>query len=286
MKRAKSVLWSGVMVVLVLLALLGIFGCVPPDDNCEPAAYYGPPPCTDDQECVTQDGTGWYCDQENTFLDGCGQQVTWPVCKFSDCQPAVYYGPPQCTDDPGCIADHGAGWYCDLTNTFDDGCGTDIEYPVCRQADCDPAVYYGPPPCTDDQECIDEYGAGWYCNEANTFTDNCGNAYTYAVCAESCEPAAWYGPLPCETDQQCIDQNGADWFCDVTNTFDDGCGNQVAWPVCRQTDCEPATYYGPPPCTSNDDCTIYGTDWYCDTTNTFTDNCGNSYTWAMCKQTP
>ena len=30
-----------------------------------------------------------------------------------------------------------------------------------------PATYYGPaPPCESDQECVDEYGEGWYCDDS------------------------------------------------------------------------------------------------------------------------
>jgi len=51
------------------------------DAYCEPAAYYGPPPCSSDQQCVEWYGPGWYCDEEYTMTDPCGQPVTWPMCE-------------------------------------------------------------------------------------------------------------------------------------------------------------------------------------------------------------
>jgi predicted esterase len=67
----------------VLLLILGA-GCsnttVNANLNCEPNSIYGPRPCIDDQECVTENGDGWYCDQNNSFDDGCGGTTTWPVC--------------------------------------------------------------------------------------------------------------------------------------------------------------------------------------------------------------
>ncbi|MDY0004742.1 MAG: hypothetical protein RBU30_25825 [Polyangia bacterium] len=277
---------SGFYLVLVLLALLGLFGCAPPDLECEPAAFYGPPPCEDNQDCVDMHGAGWYCDLGNTFNDGCGDQVSWPLCRAMECEPAAFYGPQPCQDNDECETQYGVGWYCDQDNAYDDGCGNTYTWPVCREATCEPAAYYGPPPCETDAECIAENGAGWYCDTANTYEDDCGNSYTWPVCKEECLPAAYYGPPPCEDNSDCVDMYGAGWFCDELNTFDDGCGNQVAWPVCRETECEPAAYYGPPPCDDNTDCESYGANWYCDTTNTFTDNCGNSYTWPVCKESP
>ena len=52
-----------------------------PAADCPPMAYYGTPPCASDQECVDLYGEGWYCDEENSFSDGCGGSITWPMCK-------------------------------------------------------------------------------------------------------------------------------------------------------------------------------------------------------------
>ena len=52
-------------------------------DVCVPMAVYGPMPCTDDAGCVEEYGEGWYCDQENTYSDGCGGTTVWPICRQS-----------------------------------------------------------------------------------------------------------------------------------------------------------------------------------------------------------
>jgi len=50
-------------------------------EDCEPMAYYGPPPCSSDQECTDDYGAGWYCDTTNTMDPGCGEPFTYPICK-------------------------------------------------------------------------------------------------------------------------------------------------------------------------------------------------------------
>lgn len=37
----------------------------------------------------------------------------------------------------------------------------------------DPKAYYGPPPCTTDQGCIDQYGADWYCDKDHVIDQEC-----------------------------------------------------------------------------------------------------------------
>ena len=49
--------------------------------DCVPPPIYGPKPCQSDVECVDENSEGWYCDKNNTFDDGCGGKITWPVCK-------------------------------------------------------------------------------------------------------------------------------------------------------------------------------------------------------------
>lgn len=51
------------------------------DAGCDPVAIYGPKPCQDDAECDTEQSPGWYCDKGNSFDDGCGGTITWPICK-------------------------------------------------------------------------------------------------------------------------------------------------------------------------------------------------------------
>lgn len=47
-------------------------------DDCEGKAYYGPPPCQTDQQCIDANGANWYCDEEHVVDEACG--ITWPTC--------------------------------------------------------------------------------------------------------------------------------------------------------------------------------------------------------------
>ncbi|MDX9721361.1 MAG: hypothetical protein RBU37_11495 [Myxococcota bacterium] len=49
-------------------------------EDCTPATWYGPPPCEADQECQDAYGPTWYCDQEATVVDSCGNTVAAPSC--------------------------------------------------------------------------------------------------------------------------------------------------------------------------------------------------------------
>lgn len=130
--------------------------------DCEPMAYYGPMPCTDDAQCVQANGPGYRCDKSAGFADPCGNYVSWPMCVQSvdagtpdamdGCAPMTYYGPPPCTDDAECVAQNGAGWYCDKNAGFMDACGW-VSWPMCLQSldagapdatDEEPPAYYGP----------------------------------------------------------------------------------------------------------------------------------------------
>jgi hypothetical protein len=51
---------------------------------------------------------------------GCGQEW-WD-------EPTPYYGPPQCTSDEACVAEHGANWYCDRDNRINH----DVRWPLCK----------------------------------------------------------------------------------------------------------------------------------------------------------
>ena len=53
------------------------------EEDCEPGALYGPPPCYSDQNCIDLYGDNWYCDQDNTFFDGCSD-TSWPICRDSN----------------------------------------------------------------------------------------------------------------------------------------------------------------------------------------------------------
>jgi hypothetical protein len=155
----------------------GVDTGLPDNTVCTPMAAYGPMPCTSDAECEQTNAVGWYCDTQNTFSDGCGGTIAWPVCRPTDldaappavdaCPPVAWYGPPPCTSEAECVAQNGAGWYC---ATPADPCAP----PVCAQAgttdagpydagpidaapldaapidiDAYPPAYYGPMPVPD-----------------------------------------------------------------------------------------------------------------------------------------
>lgn len=193
--------------------------------DCRPGAFYGPQPCDTDEECAQREGPGWYCDQDNAYDDGCGGQVLWPLCRPGDV-PMDAVTPDTPTDLP---------------------------------RDCEPVVAYGPPPCTSDETC-QAYGEQWYCDRDHPVTDPC-NGQSWYVCAErpapqdvipadtsldalpadlpvdaakDCPPMGWYGPPPCTSDQECRDAYGAGWVCKTDNPVPDGCGGTTNYPVCQQ----------------------------------------------------
>ena len=205
-------------------------------DACQPeATWYGPPECTTDDECKQQYGEQWYCDQEATVVDNCGNTTAWAVCKEGE---VVDAGEPDAAEpDAGSVdaAEPDAG-------------SVDAGEPDAGADACEPLDYYGPMPCTSDAECETDHGAGWYCDEENTFDDGCGNISTYPICrlgavvdagepdadADACVPRAYYGPMQCTDDAHCVEINGEGWYCDQENIVDDGCGNTATWPICRQ----------------------------------------------------
>lgn len=235
-------------------------------DTCVPNSYYGPQPCSTNSECVERQGAGWYCDTQYTYTNNCGTTVHAPYCKQSiddggpdakadTCRPLSYYGPQPCSIDSDCVQRHGAGWYCDTSHKYPNGCGGYYDWPMCEQsvddggpdakADaCEPYSYYGPPPCNTDSECIQRNGAGWYCDTDNSFVNNCGTTVHAPYCkqsiddggpdvkADTCTPVSYYGPQPCSTDPECVQRNGAGWYCDTAHSYSGPCGD-VYWPLCR-----------------------------------------------------
>jgi hypothetical protein len=119
-------------------------GPKPDADACQPSDIYGPLPCSTDEECVQRNAAGWYCDKTSGFTDSCGSRVSWPMCKQSindggpkpdadACIPAAIYGPQPCQNTSECVQREGAGWYCDLQNSFSDSCGRTVTWPMCKQ---------------------------------------------------------------------------------------------------------------------------------------------------------
>jgi hypothetical protein len=52
----------------------------------------------------------------------------------------------------------------------------------CGSLLCEPAAVYGPKPCGSDQECVDEYGEGWYCDKDHAYGDGCGGENKWPIC--------------------------------------------------------------------------------------------------------
>lgn len=129
--------------------------------------------------------------------------------------------------------------------------------------DCGMVTYYGPKPCETDQECIDDYGAGWYCDTDNAFTDPCGGAVTWPMCKP--------GNVP-DVIEPDVAQDALDVVMPDT-------------PVDPGRDCEPMVAYGPPPCVNDEDCQPWGEDYYCDKSHPWVDECRGT-TWYMCAQGP
>ncbi len=216
--NVRIFLATGLLLVLTLLfgcsdsgsskdASPPLYGPPPPKDGggkdgCLARALYGPLACTGDADCVKwQGGPGWYCDKKNTFDDGCGTKTAWPVCRSTakdagpgqdGCQPVALYGPKPCQNDAECVTSNGPGWYCDLKNSFGNGCGGINTWPICRPGStdagpvkrdgCMPMTLYGPPPCQSDADCQKWYGAGYICNKTNTYNNGCGGTSTWPIC--------------------------------------------------------------------------------------------------------
>jgi hypothetical protein len=164
--------------------------------DCMPVAFYGPEPCTSDADCVAQFGAGWYCDQNNSYDNGCGGTSTWPVCT---------QGPAELPPDVDAGPDA-------------------AEVPL----DCGMAVAYGPPSCGSDADCASRGLPGYVCQQP---TDPCGWATCVPgpvdadVSPDAAEVAldcgavtVMYGMLaPCSTDEQCVAEHDGSWYCDTTN---------------------------------------------------------------------
>jgi hypothetical protein len=48
--------------------------------------------------------------------------------------------------------------------------------------ECEIKTYYGPPMCTTDQQCVDQYGEGWYCDKERVIDWECGTKWP--TCAQ------------------------------------------------------------------------------------------------------
>ena len=113
----------------------GLYGPPSYDDSdtaSQDSVLYGPPPAE-----VVHDAVPDVDSVEATPLYGIQPvdvvQDVEPPDVQKDCPPMAFYGPPPCSSDAECQADHGANWYCDTANTFPDGCGGTMTYPQCKE---------------------------------------------------------------------------------------------------------------------------------------------------------
>lgn len=61
-----------------------------------------------------------------------------------------------------------------------------ILFPGCKknEKDCAGWAVYGPRPCSTDEECVKEYGDGWYCNTEHAYTNPCGEKIPWPLCEQ------------------------------------------------------------------------------------------------------
>ncbi|MBI5529530.1 MAG: hypothetical protein HY897_24660 [Deltaproteobacteria bacterium] len=112
------------------------------EDYGNTCAAYGPRPCDTDQDCRDWNDAGnWVCDKDHVAGYCNGEPMTWPTCiETADADagyadfgtPCAAYGPQPapCETDAECVAQNGAGWYCDKDFVID-VCGTLTTQPTC-----------------------------------------------------------------------------------------------------------------------------------------------------------
>ncbi|MBI5490109.1 MAG: hypothetical protein HY905_22435 [Deltaproteobacteria bacterium] len=181
------------------------------------------PTCTTDEECVARNGPGSYCRTDTVLVpDGCGNLVDWGrICS------AV--GDADADADADDVA-------------VDADADVPSETPGDADADCVPAVFYGPDPiCADDAQCESEFGTGWTCTGYESLPDTCGGTVNW-------------GPF-------CEPPGGADADADVNDGSDDMVVYYGPPPVDASDTTDIGTFYGPPPVdagTDSDAGTWYG----------------------------
>jgi hypothetical protein len=72
---------------------------------------------------------------QNATTSGNGGEVDKPPEKEpnANCDPVSVYGPKPCDSDLECRQDYGPEWYCDDEHSYDDGCGGEMNWPICRK---------------------------------------------------------------------------------------------------------------------------------------------------------
>ena len=179
--------------LLVIVNVL-LFGCESDPKTDPDAVYYGPPPADVDGGGGGGGDVGLDAVEPPTDAAIDDVPMTYygppPVDATSADVPAVYYGPPPMDvvstyygppPVDAVTTDTVAVYYGPMpTDVSDDTTKADV--------DCGAVAWYGPPPCQSDAECVEWYGAGWYCNEEYTFTDPCGQPITFPTCEQAPQP--------------------------------------------------------------------------------------------------
>lgn len=144
------------------------------DPDIGPVVYYGPQPVdVVDDAGPTPDDSGpvvYYGPQPVDIVDDAGPTP-------DDSGPVVYYGP-----QPVDVVDDAGSAPLDGGSATDDGqLPTDAD--PSEDVDCPPMAYYGPPPCPSDDQCVQDFGSNWYCDQEQTLPDGCGGTISWPTCA-------------------------------------------------------------------------------------------------------
>ncbi len=97
-----------------------------------PMVYYGPVPVDAGPVDAASDAAPADVSQPDVPMAFYGPAVI-DAGPADACIPRAVYGPQPCNTDQECVDRHGPGWYCDENNAFEDGCGGENIWPMCRQ---------------------------------------------------------------------------------------------------------------------------------------------------------
>jgi hypothetical protein len=195
-RRLRSLVLLGVLSLALMIVEL-VTGCDTPAEEEQPPVYYGPPPAdvvgdADAADVGEPDATSVDALVDVPNGDDSGPVVYYgpqpvdvleDVPNVDDAGPVVYYGPQPVdvledvpnVDDAGPVVYYGPQ---PVDVVADSGPADVVDH------DCPPMAFYGPPPCTSDDDCVSWYGAGWYCDSENTYPDGCGGTIAWAACKE------------------------------------------------------------------------------------------------------
>lgn len=200
--------------------------CVP----CTEMALDFPGACSTNEQCLEENGPGWFCNQGTCNCmscppdsDGCTSQTDCPgednhchlpTCDCITCAETETEHPEMCSTDEECVEDYGEGYFCNLAacNCFtcpegSMGCRSDSE---CVDILGDETAYCVEINC----DCVIPCGDGW-CDVETENTDLCpedcpcvdddecspGEGFSCADCGEAESDCG----APCEESEDCIE---------------------------------------------------------------------------------